>query len=263
MTDRLVAEMTTDTFGEASAFLPPGSYFMRQSALPIGYSLNMDRIPVTITSGAMTDFSIVARGIPRPTTATTPTSPPTTAPVSLLPPVTGTPAISGVAVTEITYAEPDDTLAGQGRLEIVTRAAQSGNPLSGGVFGVYRAADNRLVSELATGTDGTAYIELSPGGYFLQELRATFGFVLEPTRIFFEVAAYEVVVVEITKERDWGIADVDAEGMIWIPPTGEDMSVFHYLGGAFLIVVAVACGFLLLYTHKWKKPRSRYIKNFH
>jgi uncharacterized surface anchored protein len=148
--------------------------------------------------------------------------------------------------------EPDDSQNDFGRLEIITRAAQSGNPLSGGVFAVYRASDNRLISELTTDVYGRTHIELATGGYFLQELRATFGFLLEPTRIFFEVEENEVAVVEITKERDITILDADTEGMIWIPPTGEFLSLPHYIGGAFMLVISAICGLLLITNIKPK-----------
>ena len=248
MTDTLVAELTTDIFGEASVFLPPGRYFMRQYSLPPGFLLNMDRVPITINSGDMTDFSIVTRAIPLEFVPT-----PTPVPFA----TQSIPNTSSAARPEVMPGEPDDSLDGLGRLEIITRAAQSGNPLSGGVFAVYRASDNRRVSELTVGTGGTVYIELSPGAYFLQELRPTFGFLIEPGRILFEVEKNGVVIVEITKERDPSIQDIDAEGMIWIPPTGEDMSLFHYIGGAFLLMMSAACGFLIIFPRAMREKWQR------
>jgi hypothetical protein len=222
----------------------------------------MDRIPITITNGEMTDFSIAARAVPQEPVPTPPQTQQTATPPITNTGLTGANFTPPVMLTEIIPGEPDNSLDGLGRLEIITRAALSGNPLSSGVFGIYSASDNRLVTELTTGADGSVYTELAPGGYFLQELRATFGFVLEPTRIFFEIEENGVVTVEITKERDPLIADVDAEGMIWIPPTGEDMSLFHYMGGTLLIALSAACGFLLLHSRKRRKPRRRYIRNY-
>ena len=102
-------------------------------------------------------------------------------------------------------AEPDDALRNQGRIEIITRAAGSGSPLSGGIFAIYRASDSRRVGELTTGAGGRAEFPAEPGIYFIRELRATFGFMLETERIFLEVGAGQTVVVELTKVRDLGI----------------------------------------------------------
>ena len=234
MNDIQISEMTADNFGEASEFLPPGSYFVRQRELPAGYAINFDRIPVTIRPGEMTDIMIVARPLPTP--------PPTPAPPSMsqIPP---TPAIPPGEIVEV--------LDAFGRLEIVTRAEGSGNPLSGGLFSIYTAAGNRRIAELTTETNGTAYIELEPGQYFIRELRPTYGFLLEDMRILVDVAAGRATQVEMTKQRDTDIPYLDPEtyggGKIYIPQTGQDMSLFHYVGGGALLLISLIIGGIFLY----------------
>jgi len=135
----------------------------------------------------------------------------------------------------------------KGTIEIVTRAAQSGNPLSGGVFAIYRAYDNQLIENITIGAGGTASLNLYSGQYFIQEQHPTFGFLLEPHRIFLELAEGEIATVELTKERDRSILDAYVNaGIIYIPPTGEHISLIHYLGGALLLLIAFICGSLIL-----------------
>jgi hypothetical protein len=138
-----------------------------------------------------------------------------------------------------------------GRLEITTRAEGSGNPLSGGLFSVY-SFDNRRIAQLTTGTGGLAYIELEPGQFFIRELRPTYGFLLEDSRILVDVAEGRVTRIEMTKERDMDIPYLDpyayGGGIIYIPPTGQDMSLFHYVGGGALLLIALIAGGFLLYV---------------
>jgi uncharacterized surface anchored protein len=226
MTDNMVAEMHTDGFGEASVILETGRYFLRQSYLPQGYTLNLDRFPITITAHDITDMSIIARPVPMPTP-------------------TPTPAPAAVSAPPITIETTVEEYEIYGKIEIITRAAGSGNPLSGGIFAVYDAETNRRIAELTTGVGGTAYTTLNPGQYFVQELRPTFGFTLDPHRMFLEIGAGETVRVEITKERDATIeylpiyADAKGGGIIYIPPTGQYMDMFYYLGGGGLIALSI------------------------
>jgi len=95
-----------------------------------------------------------------------------------------------------------------------------------------------------------AYIELDAGQFFVRELRPTCGFLLEDSRILVDVVEGRVTKLEITKERDGSIPYLDpyvyGGGIIYIPPTGQDMSMVHYLGGAGLLVISLAgAGFLL------------------
>jgi len=237
MTDAQIAEMTADQFGEASIFVESGNYFIRQRELPDGYILNFDRFPVTIRPNEMADIMIVARARPAPTSLPTPPAPSLT---PAIPPVQAVPPTDVIADTE--------TL---GRLEIITRAEGSGNPLSGGLFAIYTSTDNRRIAQLTTGTGGLTYIELEAGQYFIRELRPTYGFLLEDLRILVDVAEGRVTQIEMTKERNFEIPYLDPDtyggGIIYIPQTGQDMSLLHYGGGAFLLLISlVSAGFLVL-----------------
>jgi hypothetical protein len=155
----------------------------------------------------------------------------------------------------------DASLRSQGRIEIITRAAGSGNPLSGGLFAVYRARDSRRVGELTTGVGGRVYMTAEPGMYFIRELRPTFGFLLETERIFLEVGTGETVVMELTKVRDLSIAylppDADGGGFIYITQTGQALPMLNYVGGGLLIAVAVTCGWFLLCEVVVRKKEKR------
>jgi uncharacterized surface anchored protein len=246
MTDMQISEMTSARFGEASEFLPPGNYFIRQRELPNGYAINFDRIPVTIRPGEMTDIMIVARPLPTPTPSPTPTPTP---PPSSLPSSPQTPAVPPGNAIEV----PEMS----GRLEIITRAEGSGNPLSGGLFSIYTAAENRRIAELTTETGGTAHIELEPGQYLIRELRPTYGFLLEAPHILVDVAEGRVTQIEITKQRDTAILDIDADydsGKIYIPQTGQNMSLLHYGGGVVMLLISL---FSAVFLIKNKQSKGR------
>jgi len=138
-----------------------------------------------------------------------------------------------------------------GRLEIITRAEGSGNPLSGGLFAIYTATGNRRITQLTTGTGGMVYIELEPGQYFIRELRPTYGFMLEDSRILVDVAEGRITQIEMTKERDMSIPYLDPDayggGIIYIPPTGQDRSMFHYVSGGILLLISLAFMAFLVY----------------
>jgi uncharacterized surface anchored protein len=247
MTDERIEELRTDQFGEASLFFTPGSFFIRQMHLPDGYMLNHDRIPVTIRSGEMTDIMIVARAIPTPSPTPAPQAPrPTPAPPTItIPP-----------------GDIVEDLAVLGRLEIITRAERSGNRLSGGLFAIYRLNETERVAQITTGAGGMATIELEPGQYFVRELRPTFGFLLEDTRILVDVAEGRMTQINLTKIRDWEIADLDLDpdtygsGIIYIVQTGQAMSMLHYGGGGLLIAVSVGSAGLLVLGLLTKRKRN-------
>jgi len=241
MTDELVITLTSDFFGETSIFLPAGRYFMRQASMPYGYLTNLDRIPFTVNAGDITDMALAIRAVPAPPTpAPTPTPPAQpAAPVQPVP----LPTIETI---------PDSDTGTQSRIEIVTRAAGSGNPLSGGIFAVYRFYDNRRIAELTTGADGRAYLMVEQGMHFVRELRPTFGFLLEPERIFLEVGEGEIVIMELTKLRDYDIAylpmDVEGGGIIYIPQTGQRWPTGFFVGGGILLLISfIAAGFLTVF----------------
>ena len=241
MTDALIATVTSNVFGEASIFLPAGRYFMRQSSMPQGYLVNLDRIPFTINAGDITDMALAVRAVPVP--PPDPTPPPA-------PPTQQAPNFAPATPPAIIETIPEPTA--QSRIEIVTRAAGSGNPLSGGLFAVYRAYDNRRIAELTTGADGRAYVLVEPGMHFVRELRPSFGFLLELERIFLEVGVGETVSMELTKIRDYSIAylpmDVEGGGIIYIPQTGQYWPTWFYIGGGVMLLISFVAGGFLLFT---------------
>lgn len=97
-----------------------------------------------------------------------------------------------------------------------------------------------------------------PGMYYIRELRPTYGFYLETERIFLEVGTGETVKMELTKVRDLSISDLpideDGGGIINITQTGQFMSMFHYIGGGFMRIIAIVCVGLAVWEFIKKKP---------
>lgn len=253
LTDSIIGWLTTDQFGEISVELPAGDYSMRQLSTPAGFILNSDRIPVRIKGNAVTEITVTRAAVPTPTPSTTPT--PSSASTTTQNPANST---TPPPVTETT------TDKNQGKIEIVTRAAGSGNLLSGGVYAVYNVRDNRRVAELTTGTGGKTELAAEPGMYYIRELRPTFGYLLETERIFLEVSTGETVVMELTKVRDWNITDLPADsensGIIVIPQTGQDFPVMKYMGGELLMIIAFVFGGLAVREFIRQKPSKEVLK---
>lgn len=138
-----------------------------------------------------------------------------------------------------------------GELVLVKKAEQTGNPLAGAVFGVYMVSDDVKVGELTTKTDGKAMLSLAVGDYYLLELKAPYGFLLEDTKIFFSVVNDYTVTVEVTNQRDETITDPDAPlGTIEIPKTGEGVPYANFITGALLLAVSAAFGVVLIFKRK-------------
>ena len=94
---------------------------------------------------------------------------------------------------------------------------------------------------------------LEPGGYYLKELTAPYGYLLEPAKIYFTVTADMTVKAEVTNIRDENIPDADvSDGNIEIPKTGEDFPIANYLLAVFLWGIAALCGVLLYQGRKIK-----------
>jgi uncharacterized surface anchored protein len=250
LTDAVVGSLTTDIFGEASLVLPAGEYFIRQISTIHGFVMNTDRIPVRIRDGAVTDIFVTR--IMQPTATIEPTQRQETG---------ATGAQGAATVTQEYSPETAISANNQGRIEIITRAAGTGNPLSGGIFAIYMASDSHRIGQVTTGVDGVAYIMAEPGMYFVRELRPTFGFLLEPESIFLEVTAGGTVTLELTKMRDYNItylpADEDGSNFIYITQTGQFMSVPHYAGGGLLIIVAFVFGGLAVWEILQAKQSSK------
>jgi len=120
-----------------------------------------------------------------------------------------------ITVTNIPKdADEPDT----GSLYLVKKAEGTGARLPGAVFGVYRVSDNRKITEITTDSDGEALCELEPGGFYLRELKAPSGFVLESVSIPFTVKVDSTVRVEVTNMREQANGNVK---LIKRGPDGE------------------------------------------
>ncbi|MCL1842895.1 MAG: SpaA isopeptide-forming pilin-related protein [Defluviitaleaceae bacterium] len=228
LTDEVVGSLTTDAFGEASLVLPVGEFFIRQTSQVNGFIMNTDRIPVRIRDNAVTDIFVTRNAVPQPT-----------------PPPAQNQG-QGAAATPTPTPEATEQPNRQGRIEIITRAAGSGDLLSGGIYAVYRASDSTRMGQVTTGVGGMAYIMAEPGMYFVRELRPTFGFLLETERIFLEVSASGTTTIDLTKVRDWNIVYLppgeDGSNFIYITQTGQYIAMPRYVGGGILIAIALAFG---------------------
>jgi len=242
MTDEIISIISTNRFGETSVFLPQGDYFMRFAAVPEGFVMNMDRINFTIRDNEITDMLIAVTPVAPPEPPTPePTPSPTPSPT---PPPTQSTSRPNIPVTPPSTAQPR-----QGRIEIITRAEQSGNPIVGVVFGVYRVSDNVRITEITTDFNGLASLSLPQGEYFLRNYAVPFGFLHERARIFFTVSGTGTVKIDVTAQRDSNIPYADY-GFIALPQTGELLPIRDYvLGGVFVVL-----GLFFIYK-LWKQGR--------
>ena len=182
-------------------------------------------------------------------TATSIAAPPTT-PAPAPPVQTVSSALQAVLpTTSQTTATPIETSQPQNRVEIITRAEQSGNPLDGASFTVYRADDKQRVGEVTTATDGRASISLTQGEYYLRNDSVQYGYLCERSRIFFDVGTNGDVTAEITIQRDASIPDVE-DGNVTVPKTGELPPVLNYMLGTVFLAFALFCGIVLLRERK-------------
>ena len=220
---------------------------MRQASIPQGYRASADRLNLTIRSAELTDISVVVQAIEptvtEPQATPEPTSPPTQTPQ------TTTQANRPVSVTPNT-ASTAATSQRQGNIEIMARAEQSGNPIIGMAFGVYRVSDNARITELTTDMNGLATMSLSPGEYYLRNYAVPFGFIHERARIFFTVSGTGTVRIDVTAQRDWNIPYADY-GHIILPQTGELLPVWNYVLGAVFVLLGV-----LLIVKLWRDGKS-------
>lgn len=121
----------------------------------------------------------------------------------------------------VTNALKDPNAPVTGNLYLVKKAEGTGAKLPGAVFGIYRASDNVKIDEITTDSDGVAVCELAPNNYYLRELKAPEGFMLEQAKIPFTIKADTTVRVEVTNMRDQGTGNVR---LIKTGPDGEVVS---------------------------------------
>lgn len=155
LTDKLVTELVTDHFGEATQMLPIGEYYLRELKAPSGYILDTKRVPFRIQSEKLAELTVTNRAVP-----TEPTPKPDPVPTE----------------------KP-------GRLLVTKVAEKSGEKLPGAVFGVYDALTDEKVDEVTTDYYGEATFSLPAGEYYLRELKAPEGFIRSTDRLVFKLAA--------------------------------------------------------------------------
>lgn len=156
-------------------------------------------------------------------------------------------------VTEITITNPQISEPHQddpaGDMLLIKKAAGTAKRLSGAVFGVYRTSDGVKLTEITTGSDGTATLSLEPGNYYCIELKAPTGFTLDSTKIPFTIKNNETVEVEVTNVPVQDAPKPDepkpTPPVITIPKTGEAFPVMNYTLAALCMGVALYCGIKL------------------
>jgi uncharacterized surface anchored protein len=90
-----------------------------------------------------------------------------------------------------------------GNVRLTKRAENTGNLLTGAVFAVYNASDDKKVTELTTGADGTVVgANLLEGAYYLLEVKAPAGFIANTERIYFTVIADTTKEMELTNKPE-------------------------------------------------------------
>jgi uncharacterized surface anchored protein len=240
MDNELAATLVTDGFGEAAVNVPAGDYFLRELTPASGFIPNADRINVRIAANRLNETNITRH--PQPQEEPTPPpiiETPTPELSTPEPPPEQTPTPPRAA-TPVRPASPPSAPSqqGQGRVEVTTRAEQSGNPVFGVTFAVYRTATGERVTEISTSTGGTASFAVPPGEYYLRNISVPMGFLSERARIFFTAGTQGAVSVDVTVQRDWSIPYADY-GTITLPQTGERLPIRDYIIGAAAISAGI------------------------
>ena len=232
--DVKVCELETTSRGEAiSPLLSKGEYYLKELKAPDTYEISKEKYGITVKADKTAEITVTNKKVPEPTP--TPVPPSTSTPT---PKPTPTP-------TPVPTPKPSDPT---GSLVLLKKAEQTGNPLKGAVFGVYSVSDNTKVAELTTKSDGKATTSLPVGDFYLLELKAPYGYLLEETKIFFSVAKDSTVTVEVTNQRDESISEPNTP--IEVPKTGDSVPYGNYILGISLIVLALTLSGLLIYRKR-------------
>ena len=131
-----------------------------------------------------------------------------------------------------------------GNVKLVKRGPD-GETVSGAVFGIYKASDNSKVSEITTGSDGTAFHELAPGAYYLLEKTAPTGYVLNTDKHSFTVTSGQTVEVRVINQRTAPAPNPTPPGVEEIPKTGEAFPYGSYALAALFMALAMLCAVML------------------
>lgn len=89
----------------------------------------------------------------------------------------------------------------RGTLNVLKRDSSSNQVLSGAKFGVY-SLDHELLLEVVTDSSGKVNIQLPYGRYYLQELTAPVGYIIDSKKYFLDIDEHlQIVELEITNEE--------------------------------------------------------------
>lgn len=127
----------------------------------------------------------------------------------------------------------------------VIKTDDSGNPLSGVVFGVYRSWDGRKLTELTTGADGTAECSLIPDDYYLVELSGKTGYTMTTGQIPFTIDGPGTTVEKTVineKIRIFGKVKVIKQDEAGNPIPGVRLGVYCHKGNLLEELVTGADG---------------------
>ena len=257
--NELLTELTTNDIGKAQVILPQGHYHILIITPASGYAATTDWVSAVITEGethALTIFSVPLAPIVLPFCETDECEEITDTEVIVemieVTAVEATPTAPPMRTSSrpihVTQSVPVETQPAN--VTVITRAEQSGNPILGVAFGVYRTSDNAKLTEFSTDINGTASVSLALGEYYLRNYSVPLGFLTEQSRIFIIVTDKDTVTVEVTIQRDWNIPYVDS-GIITLPPTGELLPVVNYFLGSLFIITSLLLFITII--KKWGK----------
>lgn len=213
-------ELVTGGDGSAGMELAEGDYILKESAAPEGYLLSEETLDVSIQKGESWTLVFVNR-------------------------------------------KEDDTGKGKGDdpgrkdekagiLQIINAGEGTGEKLSGSVFYVYDSSGTKMGEAAVSG--GKAELSLSAGDYYLEEMKAPEGYLVESARIWFCIRKGAVTVAEITSERDRDFL-TGKNPQELIPKTGERFPVLRYILAAACFGVSLWC---VLCLRQRKEGRDLY-----
>jgi uncharacterized surface anchored protein len=124
-------------------------------------------------------------------------------------------------------------MAADGGVRLIVRDAD-GTALPGAVFGVYNALGEKI-TELTTGSDGTALGGLASGDYYMLEQTPPTGYLTDSSRYSFTVTEGQTVDVLVIKQSD----EKPPTPTFEIPKTGIAYPWLNYVIAALLLCAAV------------------------
>lgn len=199
-------ELVTDKDGRAGMELAEGDYILKESAAPEGYLLSEETLDVSIQKGESWTLGFVNR------------------------------KEDGAGKGKEDAPGRKEEKAGL--LQIINAGEGTGDRLSGGMFYVYGSSGVKV--EEAAVSRGKAELSLPEGDYYLKEMKAPEGYLVESARIWFRIREGAVTVAEITSERDRDFL-TGKNPQELIPKTGERFPVLRYILAADCFGVSLWC----------------------